>query len=107
MQEVLEKLDWHEKASQARYESLSHKLKGHNMDKVENIFKTPIGGMMGDGIFGGMGGGGLLGGLILGSLINRGGLWGGGVDNNANHLQASIDTNAILSGLSPVEASVP
>lgn len=119
---VCNKIDEHERASQARYESLSSKLDSPSIahetkgttkmtEKIENIIGTPSGHMYGDGLgLGGLGGGGIIGGLILGSLLgNRNGLFGNnGVGGDAAvGLQNTSNTNAVLGAISDVKAAVP
>ena len=88
-----------------------HYEKENTMNEPVNVFTSPAIGMAGLPAAGhdGFGlGGGLIGGLLLGSLLRNGGLGGGDAGvSGLNNLQGAIDTNAILSNLGDIKASVP
>jgi len=123
-------LDAHEHRSERRFDILKNLItdEGRTMEKdhvkVENIFKGPsdaggggmaavlpalLAGRHDGGLAGGLGGlaAGGLGGLVLGSLLNRGGLLGGGADDGSEtRLQATIENTTLLNGLGDIKAAV-
>ena len=79
---------------------------------MASLHEDIIGGLGrgGVGMGGGDGGGGMLMGLILGTLLRgNNGLLGGGASEagGVNNLQATIDTNSILTQLADIKAAVP